>query len=146
MDSIYEQWKRDFVASRVLKRDRNIGQFGCVIHEISNKVFRTGQAAVSFFAVQKTWFIFFFFLLLESWFSFQPFFLHACWPGRRLFFFFVPPPVPASCIAAMLCWFFRRGACHRCRSSPWPFFLLASSHRFIHVSICSPSLWPGNYV
>lgn len=39
--------KGDFVASRVVKRDRNIGQFGCIIHEISNKVFWTGQAVVS---------------------------------------------------------------------------------------------------
>lgn len=48
MDSIYEQWKRDFVDSKVIKRDRNIGQLGCVIHKISNKVSSTGQTVVSF--------------------------------------------------------------------------------------------------
>lgn len=135
MDSIYEQWKRDFVASKVIKGDRNIGQLGCVIHKIANKVFQTGQAMDSFCFSENL-------ILLILFFFWELIFLailFTCMLARKETF-------PPSCIAAMLCWFFRRDACHRCCLSPWPVFFLASSHRFIHVSICSPSLWLGNYV
>lgn len=135
MDSIYEQWKRDFVDSKVIKRDRNIGQLGCVIHKISNKVSSTGQTVVSFCFAKNPILL----LLISFWRV--DFLSHSftCTLARKE----TPPP---PCIAAMLCWFSRRDACRRCCLSPWPFFLLASSHRFIHVSICSPSLWLGNYV
>lgn len=83
MDSIYEQWKWDFVGSKVIKRDRNIGQLGCVIHKISNKVSSTGQTVVSFCFAKNLILL----LLISFW---RVDFLshsYTCTPGRR------PPPL-----------------------------------------------------
>lgn len=123
MDSIYEQWKRDFVASRVKKRSRNIGQFGCIIHKISNKVSWTGQAVVC----RKPDSFSFSSFLLESWFS-EPFFWHACSPGRRPF-----PLLLHRCYVVLV---FQERRLPLLPLSPWPFLppgILSSIHSCFHL-------------